>query len=219
MDESLRVLAPGEAKGLFAFLQDSVGSTVVDVMRGEHRDPGMSMLGVVTYCARVETRSGWIGLVHAVPVHARWHDLEEWVHRDEDLSHLTRARALWSRVRHGLVQREIGETGHEHLGEAASREPPGADAIGETLGAAMPGYWTVERLDLTPPVDYGNAVEPDWRWRFEAAITPKETLYTELEKLNDVVLLQPTLESGGTYMVMPVYCFQAFVEPYSGSYR
>ena len=48
MDESVRVLAPGEAKGLFAFLQDSVGSTVVDVMRGEHRDPGMSMLGVVT---------------------------------------------------------------------------------------------------------------------------------------------------------------------------
>ena len=47
VDESLRVLAPGEAKGLFAFLQDSVGSTVVDVMRGEHRDPGMSMLGVV----------------------------------------------------------------------------------------------------------------------------------------------------------------------------
>ena len=38
---------PGEAKGAFAFLQDSVGSTVVDVMRGEHRDPGMSMLGVV----------------------------------------------------------------------------------------------------------------------------------------------------------------------------
>ena len=25
-------------------------------------------------------------------------------------------RALWSRFRHGLVQREIGETGNEHLG-------------------------------------------------------------------------------------------------------
>ena len=33
----------------------------------------------------------------------------------EDLRHLTRTRALWSRVRHGYAQREIGETGHEHL--------------------------------------------------------------------------------------------------------
>ena len=63
-----------------------------------------------------ETRGGPVGLVHAAPVHGRWHDVEEWVHGDEDLSHLTRTRALWSRVRHGYVQREIGETGHEHLG-------------------------------------------------------------------------------------------------------
>ena len=48
-------------------------------------------------------------------MHARWQDLEKWVQGDEDWSHLTRARALWSRVRHGHVQREIGETGHEHL--------------------------------------------------------------------------------------------------------
>ena len=39
--------APGEAKGAFALLEDSAGSTVVDVMGGEHRDPGMPMLGVV----------------------------------------------------------------------------------------------------------------------------------------------------------------------------
>ena len=73
-------------------------------------------LSALPLCARVETGSGPVGLVHAAPVHGRWHDLEEWVHGDEDLSHLTRTRALWSRVRHGLVQREIGETGNEHLG-------------------------------------------------------------------------------------------------------
>ena len=31
---------------------------------------------------------------------------------------------------------------------AATPDPPGTDAIGETLGAAMPGYWTVQRLEL-----------------------------------------------------------------------
>ena len=76
----------------------------------------MPVLCGLPFCARVETRSGWVGLVHASLVHGNWHDLEEWVYGDEALSHLTRARALWSRVRHGYVQREIGETGHEHLG-------------------------------------------------------------------------------------------------------
>ena len=89
----------------------------------ETRKPGhsarswMAVLCGLPWCARVATRDGWVGLVHASPVHARWQDLEEWVHGDEDLSHHTRARALWSRVRHGYVQREFGETGHEHMGE------------------------------------------------------------------------------------------------------
>ena len=73
-------------------------------------------LRVLPFCARVETRYGPVGLVHACPVHDRWQDLEEWIHGDGDLSHLTRTRALWSRVRHGHLQREIGETGREHLG-------------------------------------------------------------------------------------------------------
>ena len=76
----------------------------------------MAVLCGLPYCARVMTRSGWVGLVHAAPVHAGWQDLEERVHGDEDRSHVTRARALWSRVRHGYVQREIGESGDEHLG-------------------------------------------------------------------------------------------------------
>ena len=77
---------------------------------------------------------------------------------------------------------------------AVGPEPPGSDVVGQTLGAALPGYWAVQRLELTEPVDYGNAVDPDWRWRFEAAITPKEALYTEADKYGDVVLLNLTLE-------------------------
>ena len=76
----------------------------------------MAVLCGLPWCARVDTRYGWVGLVHASPVHGNWHDLEEWVRGGEALSHLTRARALWSRVRHGYVQWELGETGHEHLG-------------------------------------------------------------------------------------------------------
>ena len=88
----------------------------------ETRKPGhsarswMAVLCGLPWCARIETRFGWVGLVHASPVHARWQDLEEGVHGEEDLSHLTRARALWSRVRHGYVQRELRETVDEHVG-------------------------------------------------------------------------------------------------------
>ena len=76
----------------------------------------MALLRELPFCARVKSQSGWVGLVHAAPVHARWQELEEQVPGDEDRSHVTRTRALWSRVRHGLVQREIGESGNEHLG-------------------------------------------------------------------------------------------------------
>ena len=67
------------------------------------------------FCARVDPRHGPVGLVHACPVHGKWRDPEECVNGDEDLHHVTRARALRSRVRHGYGQREIGETGDEHL--------------------------------------------------------------------------------------------------------
>ena len=84
--------------------------------RNQSANAWLEVLRGLPFCARVETASGPVGLVHACPVHGRWQDLEEWVHGEEDLSHLTRVRAVWSRVRHGYRQREIGETGHEHLG-------------------------------------------------------------------------------------------------------
>ena len=76
----------------------------------------IAVLRKLPYCARENSRSRRIGLVQSAPVHARWQDLEEGVQGDDDRSHLTRVRALWSRVRHGHVQSEIGETGCEHLG-------------------------------------------------------------------------------------------------------
>ena len=78
-------------------------------------------------------------------------------------------------------------------GDAATTDPPAADVIGPEINAALPAYWTVQSLQLTGPVDYGNAIEPDWRWRFEAVLTPKEPLYVEAGAVDGVVLLKPTL--------------------------
>lgn len=47
MDESFRVLGPSPAQGAFAFLKNALSPTVMDVVGGDHRDPGMTMLGVV----------------------------------------------------------------------------------------------------------------------------------------------------------------------------
>ena len=79
----------------------------------------IDVLCALPFCAQVETGFGPVGLVHACPVHERWQDLEDAIGDDGDAGHLTRARALWSRVRHGHLQREIGETGNEHLGPVA----------------------------------------------------------------------------------------------------
>ena len=61
---------------------------------GGDAEDWMRLLGSLPFAARAD---GPVGLVHACPVHRRWQD-------------------LWSRVRHGYLQREIGETGDEHLG-------------------------------------------------------------------------------------------------------
>ena len=38
---------PGDLKGPPALVQHALGSMVMDIVRGEHRDPAMAMLGVV----------------------------------------------------------------------------------------------------------------------------------------------------------------------------
>ena len=75
----------------------------------------INVLCGLPFCARVETRFGSVGLVHACPVHARWQHLEDAI-GDDGGGYLTRARVLWSRVYHGHLQCEIGEKGNEHLG-------------------------------------------------------------------------------------------------------
>ena len=74
------------------------------------------LLRVLPFSARVETRHGPVELVHACALPGRWRDLEEGIHADGPHGHITRARVLWSRFRHGHIHREIGETGGEHLG-------------------------------------------------------------------------------------------------------
>ena len=83
---------------------------------GESARAWMDALASLPFTARVETQSGPVGLVHACPVHPRWRDLEDSVRGDGPTDGLTRTRALWSRVYHGWVQREIGEAGGEYLG-------------------------------------------------------------------------------------------------------
>ena len=78
--------------------------------------------------------------------------------------------------------------------EAATPEAPNNETVAKVVEDALPGFLSVHRLELSEPVDYGNAVEPVWRWRFEAAITPREALYTQVEKLGDVVLVERTVE-------------------------
>ena len=61
------------------------------------------------YCARVDTVHGPVGLVHASPVLASWEELEEQVRGSEWPADLNRKRALWSRVRHGWLNRDLLE--------------------------------------------------------------------------------------------------------------
>ena len=101
-------------------LWDMNGGGWWDTRKPDHSArPWINVLCGLPFCARVETRSGPVGLVHACPVHERWQDLEDAIGDDGDHGHLTRTRALWSRVYHGHLQPEIGEAGNEHLGPVA----------------------------------------------------------------------------------------------------
>ena len=100
------------------------------------------------------------------------------------------------------------------VGAAAANEPPGADDVEQIIANTLPGYWKVDQLSLSDPVDYGNPVEPEWRWRYEAFIAPKEPLYVESghhEGVEGVVLLELTLgpESPQTLYGVAVATFHA----------
>ena len=97
------------------------------------------------------------------------------------------------------------------VGAAAANEPPSADDVELLIANTLPGYWKIDQLSLSDPVDYGNPVEPEWRWRYEALITPKEPLYVDGGRHEEVVLLKLGLgpESAQTLYGVAVATFQA----------
>ena len=97
------------------------------------------------------------------------------------------------------------------VGAAAANEPPSADEVEQLIANTLPGYWKVDQLSLSDPVDYGNPVEPEWRWRYEALIAPKEPLYVDGGRHEEVVLLKLSLgpESAQTLYGVAVATFQA----------
>ena len=75
-------------------------------------------------------------------------------------------------------------------------DPPTNDDVESTIADALPAYWSLHGSLVTGPVNYGTAVEPEFVWRFETVITPKEPLYVQEGTRANVVLLQPTLKPG-----------------------
>ena len=73
----------------------------------------------------------------------------------------------------------------------SARTVPSPDELERTIASNLPGYWRIGEMSLTEPVNYGNQVEPDWRWRFEARISPREVLYTEGERRGALIALEP----------------------------
>ena len=80
-------------------------------------------------------------------------------------------------------------------GEASeSNGLPGPGEIERAILESLPAYWGIAGSSVTDPVDYGNPVEPEWRWRYEAVIAPKEPLFFEGGRVEEVILLQPSLD-------------------------
>ena len=121
----------------------------------------IAALASLPFAALVETPHGPVGLVHACPVHRSWQELEETLEGDGPANHVTRARALWSRVHHRIRQPEIGEKGDEYNGPVAGvravltghtpiRTPVWHDNILDIdTGIARPdlGRLTIARID------------------------------------------------------------------------
>ena len=94
---------------------------------------------------------------------------------------------------------------------AAANSPPTADEVEQFIATTLPGYWKVDQLNLSDPVDYGNPIEPEWRWRYEATIVPKEPLYVDGGRHEGVVLLELNLspESPQTLYGVVIATFHA----------
>ena len=94
---------------------------------------------------------------------------------------------------------------------AAADSPPTADEVEKFIANSLPGYWKVDQHSLSDPVDYGNSIEPEWRWRYEAVIAPKEPLYLDSGRHEGVVLLELNLspESPQTLYGVVIATFHA----------
>ena len=94
---------------------------------------------------------------------------------------------------------------------AAADSPPTADEVEKIIATDLPGYWKVDQLSLSDPVDYGNPIEPEWRWRYEALIAPKEPLYLDSGRHEGVGLLELSLspESAQTLYGVVIATFHA----------
>ena len=79
------------------------------------------------------------------------------------------------------------------VGAATADSAPTADEVEKFIATSLPGYWKVDQLNLSDAVDYGNSVEPEWRWRYEAVLAPKEPLYLKSGRHEGVVLLELNL--------------------------
>ena len=96
-------------------------------------------------------------------------------------------------------------------GARAANNPPTAEEVKQFIVTSLPGYWKVDHLNLSDPVDYGNPIEPEWRWRYEAVITPKEPLYVANGHHEKIVLLElsHSAESPQTLYGIAIAKFQA----------
>ena len=59
------MMIPGGAQGLFTLLQHGVGTTVMDVIGGEHGDSAMAVLGVVPREERPAQGDGGVDIVES----------------------------------------------------------------------------------------------------------------------------------------------------------
>ena len=78
-------------------------------------------------------------------------------------------------------------------------DPPGNAEIGAALGAELPAYWTVSKVEIAATVNLGDDVSPRYRQRFVADATPADNLFLpafEDAKFGPFILLITTHRKG-----------------------